>query len=239
MNNLSRLTQALFAAASMLVCGSLSGCAGGGGAGGGGPSAGGARNGGARDGGGTTDDWYYHWNCNGDPECVALTEPGQGGLDGPSGTHNEGPVYANCSVLLTFARINWNIPPATNSCDHSPTGGGTSGTGGSGGGGRGGTTSTGGTVGSGGTTSPGGAVGSGGTTGTGGAVGSGGTTGTGGTTSAGGAVGSGGTTAVCVVSACPPCGLAGALCGGGDLRCCTPQDQCGCCTSSLGQLRCE
>ena len=31
-----------------------------------------------------------------------------------------GPEYRMCSPLLTFAAINWNIPPATNSCDHSP-----------------------------------------------------------------------------------------------------------------------
>ena len=36
-----------------------------------------------------------------------------------SGTANEGPVYANCSQLLTFAANFWS-PPAVNSCDHSP-----------------------------------------------------------------------------------------------------------------------
>jgi hypothetical protein len=64
-------------------------------------------------------DWYYHWSCNGDPECLSL---GPGADGQASGTLNEGPVYANCSALLTFASKNWNIPPATNSCDHSPTG---------------------------------------------------------------------------------------------------------------------
>lgn len=72
--------------------------------------------GGAAD--GHADDWYYHWSCNGDPECLAL---GPGATNPASGTINEGPVYAMCSVLLEFAARNWNMPPATNSCDHSPT----------------------------------------------------------------------------------------------------------------------
>jgi hypothetical protein len=63
-------------------------------------------------------DWYYHWNCNGDSQCLTLG-PGQVGQS--SGTINEGPVYAMCSPLLFFASRNWNMPPATNSCDHSPT----------------------------------------------------------------------------------------------------------------------
>ena len=214
MNNHPGLTKVIVTASSLVLAG-LSGCAGGSGtSGGGGPS----RGDGASGANGASGDWYYHWNCNGDPECVALTTPGQGGLDGPSGTHDEGPVYANCSVLLTFASINWNIPPATNSCDHSPTDNGTSGTGG--GAGVGGTTSNGGALGNGGMTSNGGALGAGGTT------------------SNGGALGSGGATAVCVLSACPACAPAGAACGGGDLRCCTALGTCGCCVSAFG-LRCE
>lgn len=68
--------------------------------------------------GGGSDDWYYHWSCNGDSECLAL---GPGEVGQTSGTINEGPEYAMCSALLTFAAKFWNIPPATNSCDHSPT----------------------------------------------------------------------------------------------------------------------
>lgn len=67
-------------------------------------------------GGGTSGNWYYHWSCNGDSECLSLNPTGQ-----PSGTINEGPAYAACSPLLTFASKFWNIPPATNSCDHSST----------------------------------------------------------------------------------------------------------------------
>lgn len=71
--------------------------------------------GGAADGHG--DDWYYHWSCNGDPDCLAL---GPGAINQASGTLNQGPVYAMCSALLEFAARNWGMPPATNSCDHSP-----------------------------------------------------------------------------------------------------------------------
>jgi len=68
--------------------------------------------------GGGSDDWFYHWRCNGDPQCLAL---GPGKLNQESGTINEGPDYAMCAPLLTFAAKFWNMPPATNSCDHSPT----------------------------------------------------------------------------------------------------------------------
>jgi trimeric autotransporter adhesin len=70
-------------------------------------------------GGGSSSDWYYHWSCNGDPECLAL---GPGQPNQASGTLNEGPVQVNCTQLLTFASKFWNIPPATNSCDHDPSG---------------------------------------------------------------------------------------------------------------------
>lgn len=69
-------------------------------------------------GGGAEEDWYYHWSCNGDPECLAL---GPGSIGQPSGTINEGPEYAMCAGLLNFAARFWNMPPATNSCDHSPS----------------------------------------------------------------------------------------------------------------------
>src|ERR1035437_2452405 len=68
-------------------------------------------------------DWYYHWNCNGDSECLGTIFNVQ-----PSGTANEGPVQANCTSLLTFAQHFWGAA-ATNSCDHSATGSGGTGTG--------------------------------------------------------------------------------------------------------------
>lgn len=61
-------------------------------------------------------DWFYHWNCNGDPQCLAL---GPSNVGQASGTLNEGPVYAMCSPLLTFSKKNWHMPPATDSCDQS------------------------------------------------------------------------------------------------------------------------
>jgi hypothetical protein len=67
--------------------------------------------------GGADDDWYYHWSCNGDPDCLATNPTGQ-----PSGTLNEGPVQVNCTQLMEFARRFWG-PAATNSCDHDPGGG--------------------------------------------------------------------------------------------------------------------
>src|SRR4051794_7860198 len=60
--------------------------------------------------------WYYHFDCNGDPGCLS-TNP-------TSGTHgdlSEGPVYANCSALLAFGNINWGSS-AHQWCDHSASG---------------------------------------------------------------------------------------------------------------------
>lgn len=79
----------------------LCGCGGGGGAG-----------------SSSSGDWYYHWSCNGDSECLAL---GPGTVGQTEGTINEGPEYAMCSPLLIFSSKFWNMPPATDSCDHSPT----------------------------------------------------------------------------------------------------------------------
>jgi hypothetical protein len=58
-------------------------------------------------------DWYYHWSCNGDPDCLALNPTGA-----PSGTLNEGPVEVNCTQLMEFASRFWGSA-AFNSCDHS------------------------------------------------------------------------------------------------------------------------
>lgn len=62
---------------------------------------------------GVSPDWYYHWNCNGDPDCLALNPTGA-----PSGTRNEGPEQVNCTQLMEFAARFWG-PTAFNSCDHS------------------------------------------------------------------------------------------------------------------------
>lgn len=67
-------------------------------------------------GGGGNGDWYYHWNCNGDAECLATNSAGQ-----PSGTLDEGPVKVNCTQLLQFAATFWGSA-ATDSCDQSPNG---------------------------------------------------------------------------------------------------------------------
>jgi len=66
---------------------------------------------------GADEDWYYHWSCNGDPDCLATNPTGE-----PTGTRNEGPVQVNCTQLMEFARRFWG-PSATNSCDHDPGGG--------------------------------------------------------------------------------------------------------------------
>jgi len=67
-------------------------------------------------------DWYYHWSCNGDSQCLSTNPTGA-----PSGTLNEGPNESSCTELLQFAQNFWNMPPATNSCDQDPNGGGGSG----------------------------------------------------------------------------------------------------------------
>jgi hypothetical protein len=69
--------------------------------------------GGAGGGGG---DWYYHWSCNGDYECLTTNPTGQA-----SGTVDEGPVQVNCTQLMQFAAHFWGSA-ATNSCDQSPGG---------------------------------------------------------------------------------------------------------------------
>lgn len=100
MNAFSSYTKLLLATFSIIVVTVLTGCGGGG-------------SGGSSGGSG---DWYYHWSCNGDSQCLAL---GPGATNQASGTLNEGPAYAACSPLLTFAAHNWNMPPATDSCDQS------------------------------------------------------------------------------------------------------------------------
>lgn len=89
--------------------------------------------GGGSGGGGTGGDWYYHWSCNGDSQCLATNPTGQ--ASGTSGPISGGQV--GCNELMTFGNKFWNIPPATQSCDGSSTTGGSDGgsDGGSGGGG--------------------------------------------------------------------------------------------------------
>ena len=61
-------------------------------------------------------DWFYHWNCNGDSQCLGANPTGQ-----PSGTSDEG-NETSCDELLNFGNQFWNIPPATQSCDQNPNG---------------------------------------------------------------------------------------------------------------------
>jgi hypothetical protein len=68
-------------------------------------------------GGDSPPDWYYHWDCNGDSECLSTNPTGAA-----SGTLNEGPEETDCTQLQDFSRHFWNMPPATDSCDHDPNG---------------------------------------------------------------------------------------------------------------------
>lgn len=58
--------------------------------------------------------WCYHWNCNGDSECLS-TNP-TGGATGATDEGNE----VSCDELITFGQKFWNIPPATQSCTLGP-----------------------------------------------------------------------------------------------------------------------
>ena len=62
-------------------------------------------------------DWFYHWNCNGDSQCLSTNPTGAA-----SGTRDEGPNQSSCTELLQFAQNFWNMPPATDSCDQDPNG---------------------------------------------------------------------------------------------------------------------
>ncbi len=77
---------------------------------------GGAGGGGGGSNSAASGDWYYHFDCNGDPGCLSTNFTG-----GTYGDSNMGPVYSSCQSMLTFANINWSSP-ASNWCDHSPTG---------------------------------------------------------------------------------------------------------------------
>lgn len=64
-------------------------------------------------------DWFYHWSCNGDSQCLGTNPTGAA-----SGTLDEGPNESSCTELLTFAQHFWNMPPATDSCDQNASGSG-------------------------------------------------------------------------------------------------------------------
>ena len=62
--------------------------------------------------------WYYHFICNGDSECLSTNF-----ASAPYGTSSQGPGQggqSGCNGLMTFGNINWNIPPAQQWCDNSP-----------------------------------------------------------------------------------------------------------------------
>lgn len=63
--------------------------------------------------------WYYHFICNGDSECLSTNFAGA-----PYGTSDQGPGQggvSGCNSLLTFGNNFWNIPPAQQWCDNSPS----------------------------------------------------------------------------------------------------------------------
>lgn len=63
-------------------------------------------------------DWFYHWNCNGDSECLATNPSGTA-----SGTLDEGPVEVNCTQIMQFGSNFWGAA-ATQSCDQNSNGSG-------------------------------------------------------------------------------------------------------------------
>lgn len=102
MNAISSYMKLILAAFSIIAVALLSGC-------GGGSSSGGSSVG-----------WYYHWNCNGDSMCLSTNPTSQAsGTVGPESGGQSG-----CNSLMTFGTNFWGIPPATQSCDNSPSGGG-------------------------------------------------------------------------------------------------------------------
>gem|GEM_PF-6968302 len=60
-------------------------------------------------------DWWYHWNCHGDPDCLALNPTGA-----PIGDINEGPEERYCKPLLEFSSRFFG-PAAEDACTQSPT----------------------------------------------------------------------------------------------------------------------
>jgi hypothetical protein len=64
-------------------------------------------------------DWFMHWNCNGDENCVSDFSPnGQ-----PSGSIDEGPSFAFCTSAMSGLQLLVNLfgsTPATASCTQIP-----------------------------------------------------------------------------------------------------------------------
>jgi alpha-tubulin suppressor-like RCC1 family protein len=71
-------------------------------------------------GGGSGDPvFYYHFICNGDPDCLQTNF-----ASASSGTSDQGPGVggqSGCNSLLEFGNRFWGIPPAQQWCDNSPT----------------------------------------------------------------------------------------------------------------------
>ncbi len=64
-------------------------------------------------------DWYMHWNCNGDQNCISIFSPnGQ-----PSGSIDEGPSYSYCASAMSGLQLLVNFygsTTATASCTQTP-----------------------------------------------------------------------------------------------------------------------
>ena len=60
---------------------------------------------------GSNADWYYHFICNGDQDCLDTNPTGM-----TEGDLNEGPDKVNCTQLMVFAEHSWGAA-AKNWCD--------------------------------------------------------------------------------------------------------------------------
>lgn len=68
-------------------------------------------------GSGSEPNWYYHFACNGDRECLSTNF-----ASAPAGTSDQGPGaggQAGCNGLLNFGNRFWTIPPAQQICNNS------------------------------------------------------------------------------------------------------------------------
>lgn len=65
-------------------------------------------------------EWYYHWTCNGDTECLRTMSTASGTIDeGPDPL----PGRSNCAAAMSThgTAAGWHIPPAKEWCDFNPT----------------------------------------------------------------------------------------------------------------------
>lgn len=92
----------ILAAIALTLVTTFQNCGGGGGGGDGGNSA--------------NSNWYYHFDCNGDPGCLSTNPNGKS-----CGDLNEGPSQPMCQALIYFGNNFWNAP-AAHWCDTNPTG---------------------------------------------------------------------------------------------------------------------